>query len=431
MKPPLARISFLFCFSFGLATNGWSATYDPAADFEKGFLSNSNPNGVWSYGSSASSTAPVTLFTGTTQTSGYGPNAQAWYPSGSPYNTPWLWYNNGPASNAGGVDVLANEIVLQPVSGQNSNLVFTAPAAGTYSVVGRFRGDQSGIGVVAGVVANGSLLMSSGITADGQTVPFSYTVDLSAGSTVVFSVALAGGTYNTGLLVAITGPLVSQVPYYFSHLAVGNGYQTTLTYINYSPQPITCVTNFYSDIGSPLSVPFSGGAVSTRTDTLAPGQSIHDQTNSNSTALTPGWAQATCTGSVQASLLYRLYQNGVPVGEAGVNAETGPTTAFATFAQTATGVAFANPSTTQSASVTLTVYDATGTRLGGQTISLGPLAHGAYNLGPLLGIASFSGFVKITSTLPIVSLSLNAEAFPVFSSLPPGDLPGSSLLVTP
>jgi hypothetical protein len=34
------------------------------------------------------------------------------------------------------------------------------------------------------------------------------------------------------------------------------------------------------------------------------------------------------------------------------------------------------------------------------------------------------GFVKITSTIPIISVSLNAEAFPVFSSLPPGDLPG-------
>jgi hypothetical protein len=42
-----------------------------------------------------------------------------------------------------------------------------------------------------------------------------------------------------------------------------------------------------------------------------------------------------------------------------------------------------------------------------------------------------SGFVKITSTLPIISLSLNAEVYPVFSSLPPGDLPSSTPLVTP
>jgi len=57
------------------------------------------------------------------------------------------------------------------------------------------------------------------------------------------------------------------------------------------------------------------------------------------------------------------------------------------------------------------------------------LAHGAANLGPLLGLSSFTGFDKITSTIPIISLSLNAEAFTVFSALPPGDLPGSTVLV--
>ena len=124
---------------------------------------------------------------------------------------------------------------------------------------------------------------------------------------------------------------------------------------------------------------------------------------------------------------------GVPVGEASVNAETAPTTAFVTFLpkSMATGVAYANPSTTQSATVTFTVYNAAGTRLASQIITLGPLAHGSANLGPLLGIQSFTGFVKITSTLPIISLSLNAEAFPVFSSLPPGDLPGTTTLLTP
>jgi hypothetical protein len=92
-------------------------------------------------------------------------------------------------------------------------------------------------------------------------------------------------------------------------------------------------------------------------------------------------------------------------------------------------VAYANPSTTQSASIAFEVYSAAGTRLGSQTVTLGPLAHSAANLGPLLGLTSFTGFVKITSTIPIVSLSLNAEAFPVISSLPPGDLSGSTALV--
>ena len=239
-------------------------------------------------------------------------------------------------------------------------------------------------------------------------------------------------TSGTPIVGSGSGGSASAQTYYFSDLAFSGGYQTTLTYINYSPQTVTCVTSFYSDAGTPLSIPFSGGTVSTRTDTLQPGQSIHDQTISNSTPpYVEGWAMASCTGPVEASLLYRLYQGGVPVGEASVNAETSATTEFATFAQTVTGVAYGNPSTTQSASVTIAVYSTAGTKLGGTVLTLGPLAHGAANLGPLLGLSSFSGFVKITSTIPIISLSINAEAFPVFSSLPPGDLPSGTSLVTP
>jgi hypothetical protein len=132
---------------------------------------------------------------------------------------------------------------------------------------------------------------------------------------------------------------------------------------------------------------------------------------------------------VEASVVYRSYQAGVATGEASVAAETAPTTEFATFAQTATGVAYANPSTTQSATITITAYNAAGAKLGNQVVTLGPLAHGAANVGPLLGLSNFTGGIKIISTIPIISLSLNAEASPVFSSLPSGDLPSSTQLV--
>ena len=39
----------------------------------------------------------------------------------------------------------------------------------------------------------------------------------------------------------------------------------------------------------------------------------------------------------------------------------------------------------------------------------------------LFGLSSFTGSLEVISTEPIVSLSLNAEAAPVFSSLPPGE----------
>jgi len=99
----------------------------------------------------------------------------------------------------------------------------------------------------------------------------------------------------------------------------------TLTYINYSTDTVTCTANFYPNTGGALSVAFSQGTISSRTDTLQAGQSIHDQTIASVTA-TVGqvWAQTSCTGPIMAGLLYRLYQSGTPVGEASVNAEASP-----------------------------------------------------------------------------------------------------------
>ena len=48
--------------------------------------------------------------------------------------------------------------------------------------------------------------------------------------------------------------------------------------------------------------------------------------------------------------------------------------------------------------------------------------HDAQVMSVLFGFTSFTGSLEITSTEPIVSLSLNFEATPVFSSLPPGEL---------
>ncbi len=244
-------------------------------------------------------------------------------------------------------------------------------------------------------------------------------------------VGLANGSVITGPTTG-TAQFNQNNTYYFSHFAFAENWESTLTYVNYSTETVTCTTNFYGDSGAPLAVPFAQGSVTTRADVLAPGGSIHDSTTAPHTgSVVEGWAQATCTGPVQASMLFREFSAGVPIDEAGVNAEVAATTEFATFAQTATGIAYANPSSTQSATITFTVYDNSGNRLGSGNVTLGPLAHGASNIGPLLGLQSFTGFVKITSTIPVISLSLNYEVAPIFSSLPPGDLPSSTLLITP
>ena len=217
---------------------------------------------------------------------------------------------------------------------------------------------------------------------------------------------------NTFTIEGMTPPPVTGGPtYYFPHLAVGDKYQTTITYINYSSQEVTCQTEFLSNDGSPLMVSFADkGTVMSRIDVLDPGGSVHQETNAELSApLAPGWARATCTGPVKASLLFRLHDSaGMPVAEAGVNAATVPATRFVTFAeqgegQPGTGVAYANPSDTE-AVITFTARDSDGETLASVNQELSAGGHGAQNMAPLFGLSSFTGSLEVTSTAPIVSL---------------------------
>ena len=189
------------------ATNGWAVTYDPAATFEAGFTSHSNPNGVWSYGYSSGFTAPVTLYNLTSQPNVHGPNAQYWSSSSSITATSSVQYNNGPLYNDGNVDISASGLTLVWFGSQYADLVFTAPTAGTYAVTGAFLGSQNNVGSTVAVVANGNVAFNSTVTSEGQIVPFNITVTLAAGSTVIFSAGPGGGTQNTGLSTIVTGPL--------------------------------------------------------------------------------------------------------------------------------------------------------------------------------------------------------------------------------
>ncbi|MBI3895490.1 MAG: hypothetical protein HY313_06125 [Acidobacteria bacterium] len=237
--------------------------------------------------------------------------------------------------------------------------------------------------------------------------------------------------YTTSITVQPASDSTPSSTYYFPHLALGGGWQTTLTYTNYSPQTVSCATTFYSDSGGPLSVSFGGTAASSRTDTLAPGAVLHTESTADlNAAEVRGWAKAQCSGPIKASLLFRFYQQGKPIGEAGVNAMTELATKFVTFSDQTTGVAYANPST-QPASVTFSAFNSDGVKLTSKSLTLLAGAHDAANVGPFLGVSSsFRGSIQIESTVPIASLSLNAEAFPSFSSLPPGEL-GTSIQPPP
>src|SRR5262249_50768208 len=123
------------------------------------------------------------------------------------------------------------------------------------------------------------------------------------------------------------------------------------------------------------------------------------------------------------------------IAEAGVNAATVPATRFATFGQIngrgSTGIAFANPSS-QPATITIIGLGGSGSPLTSVVpppIVLPPGAHAAISLDKM-GLSPGNTSVQMQSTVPIVSLSLNFEAAPAFSSLPPADLPASTPIAT-
>ena len=76
----------------------------------------------------------------------------------------------------------------------------------------------------------------------------------------------------------------------------------------------------------------------------------------------------------------------------------------------------------QEVRVTLQPGDADGETLASVVRTLLPGGHGAQNMEGLFDLSSFTGSLEVTSTEPIVALSLNNEADPVFSSLPPGEV---------
>jgi hypothetical protein len=206
IRDSVSRSSVVLFFSVMATIGCWAQSYDAAAAFEPGWIAQTNPNGVWSYGYSSGFTGPITLYNQAVQTGVNGPYAQYWLSSSVDIgSSPGAEFNDGPAYDDGNIDFLANEFVLvSGIGGQYSDLVFTAPAAGEYSVVGSFRGDQYDIGTVVGIVVNGSVAFSSSVTSEGQIVPFQITTTLQSGNTVVFSVGPGGGLQNTGLGATIT-----------------------------------------------------------------------------------------------------------------------------------------------------------------------------------------------------------------------------------
>jgi hypothetical protein len=314
-----------------------------------------------------------------------------------------IWRIDGPFSTLTGVSVVfACPTCSTP-----------GPAASNVSVMVSPLGTTLQLYLGADGLCHGTILVDSAKT---SSLNLTFLVNGAAVQTLTHTLT-AAEMANGVAAVANTQPQ----SYYFAHIAVGDVWRTTFTLVNASNQPVTCNTSFYSDSGSPLPLSFGGSLKSSTSDIIPAGGLARRQTDAQSAApLLTGWARADCSGPVKASALFRSYSSAAPQAEASVIAMTAPATAFVTYANQLTGVAYANPGNSP-ATIAFTARDSTGTVLGTKTITVGAGSHGATNIGPLLGLSVFEGSITINSSQPIISLSINAEAWPVFSSLPLGN----------
>jgi hypothetical protein len=161
-----------------------------ADDVVTGFSSTTNPNGVWTYeydGTAFSSGQAVTNFVGS--------GLSGWYDGEAEPNAIYI-LQNVTGSNASAETIVdpTGTLWMDPEGG-NVSVMFTAPAAGTYTITGDFLGIDTGENShPVDILDNGTGVLSGTISSYGQDDPFSFPETLSAGDTITFYV----GTGSTG-----------------------------------------------------------------------------------------------------------------------------------------------------------------------------------------------------------------------------------------
>jgi hypothetical protein len=196
--------------------------YDAASDFSL----SSNPNGVWSYGDSATPGGPLILYTVAQSSSGI----DLWGSSG-PFTPPWVGHN-GTASVVdigSSVQFQPGQLGFHPGAGGEFSIVrFTAPMAGTFDLSASFSGldfvGPTSTGVH--VLQNGNPIFNGLVNGfgPGSGPSIDTTLSLAAGDRLDFAVDFGsnGNFFNdsTGVSVTLSTSAVPEPP---STVMLGTG----------------------------------------------------------------------------------------------------------------------------------------------------------------------------------------------------------------
>lgn len=199
-----------------------AVTAAPIYDAVQDFSGTSNPNGAWSYLSSANNNALMT--TSFTPVAG---STAGWISgtSYSPPNTAQIVKNTS-NSTLSYFNTVVQPVNLLRIDGEvyNATVRWTAPTAGNWTISGLFQGIDTNEGAHnVEILENSSVVIMgpSGINLYGAQAAFNSTLFLNAGATIDF-IQLTGNGGNflsTGLSATITN--LAAVPEPSSFLATG------------------------------------------------------------------------------------------------------------------------------------------------------------------------------------------------------------------
>jgi hypothetical protein len=212
-KPAVAAAAFGLCCLYCIVAPAHAGvTYDASS----GFSATNNPNGVWSYGNSATLGGTFNLF----GTSGNYAGIDYWNFTGGAAAP--LVGHNGTSSTItifNSITVQPGELWFHPGGGSNDQFTlvrFTAPTAGTYAISTSFVGiDFVGPTTTdVHVLLDGSSIFDGAVNSYGSGPSFSTSAKLLAGDTIAFAVGRGvDGTYNydsTGLSAQISSSAVPE-----------------------------------------------------------------------------------------------------------------------------------------------------------------------------------------------------------------------------
>lgn len=220
---------------------------------------------------------------------------------------------------------------------------------------------------------------------------------------LVFATTLASFGQTVASVPFSMVPRNAQSVLYFPHVNEGgpdvnNFWQATFTLVNPNSIPANVSLSFYRDDGSPMSIDFGSGPVTSLSAVVPPSgtRMFRSQLTNKGAQVTWGWASGQSDVPVLGQLNYRSMQNGQVASELATAATPG-TAQWTSTANGNLGIAVANPSPNDIMTYVVGVKDSEGKDVASQSFQIQPHGHDAFTLNARFNLPTdFAGSVIVT-----------------------------------